>query len=777
MPQTQAQMARKSNSERVRVTRACDRCKRRKIKCNNSQPCQFCIRAKARCTFDSSYTRGRKFLIPSAYDENGSPSSPRRYSALLPRPATPRQSPAAHRLQGQASDHGHLQVSVSTSSGNSPEPPSTDRQGHYIGPASGVSFLLRVQKRLHDAISFTQPSGSIFTFGDAPLNLPDFDPSFCMMLPRDEAQKLIDRYFDFAMPTYRFLHRPTVQEWFGEFYDTLGVMNDKEKNGANAKVALLFMVFALARVYMPDDERPGPSDLSARYYLAAEHQLSQEKGSIRLTSVQARLTQCYYLLSQSRINHCWSLFGTVPHLALAIGLNRNRKPDPTTSGGTSIIEAECRRRTFWCAYTLDAYLSAALGRPRSFHDEDIDTDFPACLEDHQLQLSQPQAPAQPRSKNPTLSTMLAPLAHMKIARIISRILRELYAIGPVSDGKRLSAVQAISKELSAWRSELAWFLDADVLSASLIMPIFQRQRNVLNLTYWHSIILTHRPFVLGNFARAQDGRSSRGPRGSGGSQVRVGSGTGIAVAAQTQESVKQCLNAAMEIVDIVDEITQNRQLLKALWITSYFAFNATIMLYIHVIQSRALPVHMYGMYLSAATRCQSHLSAIAEKGSLSERYCLVLEELRAEAMRQTGQPSDPADDGSFQPAKRDRDRDRDRDYHSHTQARLPGSTETTSYPTLAALSQARAGILCDAQTSPHTIATSYDSFDEGGADFAPNTNMNLNTNTSGNDLSGHGLGLAGLSPSDCPGWGQFTSMVSSGLGNMDLFWGEEGLRF
>ncbi|KAL5044124.1 hypothetical protein BDW71DRAFT_209534 [Aspergillus fruticulosus] len=772
-------MTRKSNSERVRVTRACDRCKRRKIKCNNSQPCQFCIRAKARCTFDSSYTRGRKFLNPSAYHANGRPNSPRGYSALLPSPATSQQSPAAHQLQVQAPDHGHLQISVSSSSRNSPESPSTDRQGHYIGPASGVSFLLRVQKRLHDAISFTQPSGSIFTFGDAPLNLPDFDPSFCMMLPRDEAQKLIDRYFDFAMPTYRFLHRPTVQEWFGEFYDTLGVMNDREKNGANAKVALLFMVFSLARVYMPDDERPGPADLSARYYIAAEHQLSQEKGSIRLTSVQARLTQCYYLLSQSRINHCWSLFGTVSHLALAIGLNRNRKPDPTTSGGMSIIEVECRRRTFWCAYTLDAYLSAALGRPRSFHHEDIDTDFPACLEDHQLQLPQPQAPAQSRRKNPTLSTMLAPLAHMKIARIISRILRELYSIRPISDSRRLSAVQSISKDLGAWRSELAWFLDADVLSASLIMPVFQRQRNVLNLTYWHSIILTHRPFVLGNFARVQDDRPSRGGAGAGGSQVRVqvGSGVGIAVAAQTQESIKQCLNAAMKIVDIIDEITQNRQLLRALWITSYFAFNATIMLYIHVIQSRALPVHVYSTYLSAATRCQSHLSAIAEKGSLSERYYLVLEELRVEAMRQTGQPSDTAGDGSwsFEPANRERDRESDN--RSHTHAHLPGSSELASYPPPTALNQAQAGIPCDAQASPHTIATSYSgSLDGSGVGFAPSMNLNTNTNTSGDELSGHGLGL-GLSPSDCPGWGQFTSMVSSGLGNMDLFWGEEGLGF
>ncbi|KAL2854091.1 fungal-specific transcription factor domain-containing protein [Aspergillus pseudodeflectus] len=709
---------RRSNGERVRVTRACDRCKRRKIKCNNSQPCQFCIRAKARCTFDSSYTRGRKFGIPSGYDD----SSPRAYSALLPSPETSQASIAAPELL-----QSHQHVSAEASSRNSPEPSQTDLQGHYIGPASGVSFLLRVQKRLHQAISFAQPS-SIFTFGDAPLHLPEFDPSFCMMLPRDDAHRLVDRYFDFAMPTYRFLHRPTIEEWFAEFYDTLGVMRDA--HSAPAKVALLFMVFSLARVYMPDNDRPGPSDLSARYYLAAEHQLSKEKGSIRLTSVQARLTQCYYLLTQSRINHCWSLFGTVSHLALAIGLNRNRRPDP--AAGITHIEAECRRRTFWCAYTLDAYLSAALGRPRSFHDDDVDTELPACVEDHELmaaQINMPMTPAPTRS----LTTMLAPLAHMKIARIISRILRDLYSIKPVSETRRATAVKTICRDLTEWRAELAWFLDADVLSAALIMPIFQRQRNVLNLTFWHSIILTHRPFVLRDFARLAQRGEHR---------------------AQTEESVKECLNAAMKTVRIIDEITQNRQLFRALWITSYFAFSATIMLYIYVIQNRAYPAEVYSSYFSAATRCQSHLSAIAEKGSLSERYCLVLEELRVEATRQTR--SAPA--------------------NVPTQNSI---TATTSHP------------LSQTQTQPHSQHHTQAHSHARGAPFASQipalvnhspgaatsyTNDSLDDSATALDFQANMAGL-GFSETDCAGWGQFTSMVSSGLGNLDLLLEGEGFRF
>ena len=103
-----------------------------------------------------------------------------------------------------------------------------------------------MQKRLHETLSFSKAS-SIFTFGDAAL--PEFDPSFFVLPPREEAQRLADRYFDFAVPTHRFLHRPTINAWLDELYDTMGLMRSKEE--APGRIALLFMVFAQAREYMP----------------------------------------------------------------------------------------------------------------------------------------------------------------------------------------------------------------------------------------------------------------------------------------------------------------------------------------------------------------------------------------------------------------------------------------------------------------------------------------------------------------------------------------------
>lgn len=56
-----------------------------------------------------------------------------------------------------------------------------------------------------------------------------------------------------------------------------------------------------------------------------------------------------------------------------------------------------------------------------------------------------------------------------------------------------------------------------------------------------------------------------------------------------------------------------------------------VVLYVYVIQQTG-PSETLGSCLDAATRYQSQMSDMAEPGTLPSRYCLVLEELRLEAM-------------------------------------------------------------------------------------------------------------------------------------------------
>jgi hypothetical protein len=73
-----------------------------------------------------------------------------------------------------------------------------------------------------------------------------------------------------------------------------------------------------------------------------------------------------------------------------------------------MIDVECRKRVFWAAYTLDNYLSAALGRPRTFHDDDIDQEMPSLVSDEDITSSRILV-----TPSKSQSIMLAPVYHAR----------------------------------------------------------------------------------------------------------------------------------------------------------------------------------------------------------------------------------------------------------------------------------------------------------------------------------------------------------------------------
>jgi hypothetical protein len=70
----------------------------------------------------------------------------------------------------------------------------------------------------------------------------------------------------------------------------------------------------------------------------------------------------------------------------------------------------------------------------------------------------------------------------------------------------------------------------------------------------------------------------------------------------------------------------------------YYAFSAIVVLYIYTIQQQGSSRETL-RYFDAAARCQSQISSLAERHSLAERYGVVLEELRLEAIRHMQSPN------------------------------------------------------------------------------------------------------------------------------------------
>lgn len=257
-------------------------------------PCTLCFRSTENCQYNAGYNRGKipdiPVMDPDAVADMQSPSTksdqlrktnikvlapefgPRSSNASLP-PASGRTQAIYEMVVQESAKNDEPDVSPSLqkspelqpdphvplylgnedsplrSSRSSLEPNETDLEGHYVGPSSGVSFLLRVQKRLHENLQFSAAE-PIFNFGDTPL--PTLDPSFLMLPPIHEAKILVEQYFDFSFPTHRFLHRATVDCWLQDFYS--GLQGTKGRVGQATK-AVILMVMAQGKQHLPDNDR------------------------------------------------------------------------------------------------------------------------------------------------------------------------------------------------------------------------------------------------------------------------------------------------------------------------------------------------------------------------------------------------------------------------------------------------------------------------------------------------------------------------------------------
>jgi len=331
-------------------------------RCTGAQPCVHCIKGQRNCTYDGKYTRG---TAPPFWD-----ASQKDQEVLLKDLGwLPNTSPRK------------AAVLLSSSEGISEHAKEQFQHSQAFPPEGSLFDCTR--NSLNHRVLHTQKS-SIFRFGDPPC--PDSDTSFFVLPPAPEARQMILMFFENVSPTIHCLHLPTVNDWLNEILDSYKGI----RAGADgpSKRAVVLMVLASTQSHMSADSSEANADLrydvlltplhlltvdSFRYFQTAEKELEAETEEIRLPALQARLLQCFYLLSRSRIHQCWSIFGSIINLIFATGLHRkNGTPGNGGVQAEDMILHECQKRVFWVAYVLDRYLSTVLGRPLLIQDEDID---------------------------------------------------------------------------------------------------------------------------------------------------------------------------------------------------------------------------------------------------------------------------------------------------------------------------------------------------------------------------------------------------------------------
>ena len=548
-----------SSPKRQKVTRACDNCKSRKRRCTGETPCPTCARHNIACTYDALYTRGRVPGHVSAGAERQEVSN-----ALIPMHVP--------HLTSKNDRNGNAPTATlrGLRNGSPSEDTAIPENGHYWGPASPFAFLRRSYKRfghdegVHADTEIPHEDVSIFSYGDRQISVSDL--STANLVNRALSTVLVARYFEFATPTYRFLHQATVLGWLDRYHELEGSIAPLSPG----RQAVVLVVLAIASLYSVDTIHT-VCDATAFsqetwqagevFYQKAQVKLRAETGRVKLESVQARLAACLYLLSTSRLNEAWFTFGTTVQLAIAVGLHRSRKP---SSPMVDCILQECQKRCFWVTFTLDTYLSVMLGRPAMIHDEDVDQVFPELVNDEDL-----TAEGILKHNDARDCMTAASVLHAKLMRIVKQACREQYGVRLSQDEEQMRTANRMNDEIEQWRQGLPVFLSGAIHPSSLI-PMFRRQLTVLRLARAHAIMLVNRPLIFNQSLRP----------------------------ASVQPLIDKCLSGARDALETILSVVEEQHMFPAFWqtqvISSLCKHSVAILMRNSMSRSTASPLSMSG---------------------------------------------------------------------------------------------------------------------------------------------------------------------------------------
>lgn len=293
-----------------------------------------------------------------------------------------------------------------TASRASPDLDVAEIEGQYFDTTSGLTFLHRAYKKLSTqkgdivshAPSVAEKRQPLMTVGDRTFK----GSAEGLRIPNREAvMELMKFYFDECVVTYRIFHRQTVMSWLEALISNSETDAPLTNELGHTKAAIILGILAVVTFRREKVRKAGSQSFdetsalaqSDPFFAAATSLTDAETGLPALESAQARLIQVLYLLQTSRMNQGWYVFGTTALITSALGLHRrsNRNGSAGKSALHDYIAVQSKRRVFWVAYTIDKYLSVVFGRPRHYRDEDIDQEFPDCVNDEDMAADGPSS--------------------------------------------------------------------------------------------------------------------------------------------------------------------------------------------------------------------------------------------------------------------------------------------------------------------------------------------------------------------------------------------------
>ncbi|KAL4915042.1 fungal-specific transcription factor domain-containing protein [Aspergillus aurantiobrunneus] len=473
---------------------ACDRCHRRKSRCDKALPsCGPCRKAgvAAACKY-VNHTRDRQkqlqrlqLRIEQLEGENRALSQQLEGRAtasdgVAHRPSGPSEADPRPAEHDAVSNELTEEISFLSSRAGG--------ENQFLGSTSGVllaslvdatvkapsqGWTRRPNRVVASPLSTTTPAS---TFNTSPL--PD----------ERVARVLHHAYFDHDHVSYPFLHRPTALANVDKIYQDPAILSQDAFSYYSFNMVL---AIATASVYKFDRESLPDAET---YHSRATERLNEllQRGDTQ--ALQAMLLLCQYRMVnsvQDTSTSMWHLVGVAARMALELGLHREQVYQAKCTGSNAsagLIANEIRRRCFWCVIAMDRIVSITLGRPLAIRLQDTDVALP-----------DPSLDSLVDSNGPVGLCTTALFVHIVRYRIIcGDIMSALHAGSTRTQTDAESALQArddLATTLVQWHHDTAGLslLGEDGSRTEIPHQSSFRTREWYEMLYCNALLMLYRP--------------------------------------------------------------------------------------------------------------------------------------------------------------------------------------------------------------------------------------------------------------------------------------------
>ncbi|OJJ86555.1 uncharacterized protein ASPGLDRAFT_64815 [Aspergillus glaucus CBS 516.65] len=319
---------------RSRISAACVRCQKRKIRCDGRIPgCSTCQKARVNCV-----------------DGGASRDISRSYINDLESRVAWLESVVRGHAPGVSLDGEQNHQHTVNGARTVESPRSLEEAATAITTSRGYSKDDTSLRDVTDQIGLVSVNGADLRYLGPILGTPRGLPSDLR-----HAQWLSQTYFQSVHLQFPFLHEPTHMETVRKLHD-----------GVDAGPACRFRIFMVLAISATIRSWQAKVLLSAEGYCAsAVAHMDSLFGRPSLSGVQCiLLLQVYTINNPSSGLSLWTLHYHCLASILELGLQHN-----VQGSHLPVFEQKMRTRVFWCVYTVDRVLSTLLGRQIGLMDE------------------------------------------------------------------------------------------------------------------------------------------------------------------------------------------------------------------------------------------------------------------------------------------------------------------------------------------------------------------------------------------------------------------------